>query len=383
VYGASSVAGLERLVSVELAALRRRRVLFLGRDGGAPPPPLAQAFAQVGAEVVVSSADGYGDLGEDPYTASLKPAVTEAILGWLGGERLTGTAGPPRGAASVRIGDVVERPWVGPGGLSGILCEPASGATSAWTLLLNAGGVRRCGPNRLWTRAARALAARGRPSLRFDVRDVGDSDGVDTPHDDLEAMYGEGTISDVVAGWDAVTALGATTVDAVGLCSGAYFGIQLAARRKVRRAVLFNGPALVWNDDARASGVTSHILVSLLDGRRWRRLLSGKLDAVFIARSIVDKGRITVRDRLERLAGRPPRDEVAELVAGVQRRGTELLFVSSEGDPSQPYLASHVPEAARPPLVVIPAVDHTIRPAWAHSRVLSLIVDGAPARPIG
>ena len=33
--------------------------------------------------------------------------------------------------------------------------------------------MRRCGPNRLWTRAARQLAAQGQPSLRLDVHDVG------------------------------------------------------------------------------------------------------------------------------------------------------------------------------------------------------------------
>ena len=49
---------------------------------------------------------------------------------------------------------------------------------------------------------------------------------------------------------------------------------------------LFNGLAFVWDDDARASSMTSQIGRSLLDARRWRRLLTGRIDARALARSI-------------------------------------------------------------------------------------------------
>jgi hypothetical protein len=38
------------------------------------------------------------------------------------------------------------------------------------------------------------------------------------------------------------------------------------------------------------------------------------------------------------------------------------------------YLAQHMPGPDRPPVRIIPGVDHTIRPVWAHDIVLGLIV---------
>ena len=52
-------------------------------------------------------------------------------------------------------------------------------AGARWVVFLNAGGVGRSGPNRLWTTFARAWAKAGLPSLRLDVSGVGDSDAAD------------------------------------------------------------------------------------------------------------------------------------------------------------------------------------------------------------
>jgi hypothetical protein len=66
----------------------------------------------------------------------------------------------------------------GPGGiLVGTVCLPEPSAARARTgmLLLNAGVVHRVGPHRINVRLARRLAARGIPSLRFDLAGQGDS----------------------------------------------------------------------------------------------------------------------------------------------------------------------------------------------------------------
>lgn len=385
VYRPETVAGLEKLLSTTGASARRARVLLIERDGATSPAGLLDAFENAGTPVSHGPAVGLGDLLERPYKAHLDPNVLEAILGWFaaGKTALQGTARRPGGATRLTIEHgCSERPWVERGGvgeLSGVVCEPAGGARpgQAWTLFFNAGGMRRAGPNRLWTTAARALAARGVPSLRFDVRDVGDSDGTAIPFRDLDGMYSEASIGDALVAFDWVNAQGAAAIDVVGLCSGAYLGMQVASRRKVRRALLFNGLAYVWNDDARASDMTSEVGRSLFDRRRWGRLLSGRIDAKELARSLATKARVRLANRVARMRGLPPVDEVAELIRSVTERGTDLHLVSSDGDPSIEYLNAHTTPSTRPRLTILPGIDHTIRPVWAHARVIELVMETA------
>ncbi len=387
-YSAETVAELQGLLLRVLASERHlQRVLMIGRDGLPIPADLLDAFHQAGTKVSTASIRGLGALLENSYQSELKPDIPQSILEWLAVHPEQGTVQGPSSQTQLRLeGGVTERPMIlegEAGQLSGILCEPPGGVLpgAAWTLFLNAGGIRRSGPNRLWTRAARALAADGRPSLRFDVRDVGDSDGAASPHLDLEEMYSESAIQDVIQVYDWVRTQGAGSIEVVGLCSGSFLGIQLAARREVHRAVLFNGLALVWNDDARASGVTSHISASLLDGRRWRRVLTGRIDAKVVARAIFSKTRMTALKALAQLFRQRVPDEVETLIRKVTDRGTEIHLISSEGDPSAAYLEQRVPPQHRPRMTILPGVDHTIRPVWAHQQVITLIKEGPSVQP--
>jgi hypothetical protein len=380
VYSAQTVAALAGVVPQELSAdVLPPRALLIGRDGTPPPSALVEGLRKGGVQVTVSAARGLGDLLENAYQATISLEVTAAVLEWLPGDEGREQIGAAAGAARIELsGGVRERPWVQQGGsgeLSGIVCEPAGGAApgASWTLFFNAGGIRRCGPNRLWTLAARALARSGTPSLRLDVRDVGDSDGTSEPHTDLDEMYAESSIDDAVLATDWVLAQGAGAVDVVGLCSGSFLGLQVSARRQVRRALLFNGLAFVWDEDARVSTMTSHIWASLLDRRRWSRLLTGRIDASALVRSIVRKVRLQASEVVARAKGRPPASVVALLFRRVALRGTVVHLVSSEGDPSIAYLERQVPAAERPRLTILSGVDHTIRPVWAHPRVVELI----------
>ncbi len=377
VHGPAVVAALEQLDAAALVAAAGAvgRALLLGRDGAEPPAALARGLAAVGVEVTAGPAPGMADLLENPYHSSMSGEVVDRVSAWLQGASPAEVA-PHAGAPALRPAPgVIERPWVS-GGLSGVVCTPEGGVApgAAWTVFYNAGGIRRSGPHRLWTTAARRLAARGFPSLRVDVRDVGDSDGVVTPHQDLVALYADTAIDDAAHAFDAVVALAAGSVDVVGLCSGAFLGMNVAARRDVRRAVLFNGMVLVWNPEARASSMTAHIRASLGDGRRWRRLLDGRINRAELARAIVVQAGVRAASAGRRLLGRPDPSPVARLVREVRRRGTQLTLVASAGDPSVDYLAQHMPGPDRPPVRIIPGVDHTIRPVWAHDIVLGLIV---------
>ena len=380
VYPAGLVEVLGELdLAAALTASPPAQLLLLPREGTEPTPAVLEAAKAAGVAVTVDAAGGLGDLLDDPYRARLAEGSVVAIRGWLGPPTPSLSPTPGAGVPTLALpGGAEERPWVEPGGagaLSGVICVPAGGLQPGmpWTLFFNAGGVRRSGPNQLWTQSARALAAQGRASLRLDVRDVGDSDGVAQPHDDLDEMYAETAIDDAVQAFDAARAAGAGDIDVVGLCSGAFLGMQVAARRPVRRAVLFNGLSFIWDDEARAKGMTAHIRGSLFDARRWRRLLTGRIDARALTRAMASDARLRLESTAARLRGEAPPSPVDRLVQGVRSRGTDLCLVSSAGDPSLPYLERHVPPDRRPQVVVLTGADHTIRPAWAHPRVLALI----------
>ncbi len=383
-FGPQTVADLGRMEAAALAAQARlRRVLLIPREGSAPPVGLVQAFAGADTAVEVAELGGIGPLLENPYQSVLLPEVGAAIHAFFDEPARPGLhlSAPPAAPQLLLPGGCTERPWRAVGGageLSGILCIPPGGIQEdhAWTLFLNAGGIRRSGPNRLWTEAARALAAEGRPSLRFDMRDVGDSDGAVEPHADLEAMYSEAPVHDARLAHDALQDLGAGSVDVVGLCSGAFLGARLAAERPVRRALLFNGLVFVWDEDARASSMTAHIRASLFNGRRWRRLLTGRISAVALARAIGKKGLVEARSLVARARGEAAVSDVERLLCAVMDSGCDLHLVSSEGDPSIDYLHRQVRADRRPSLTIVPGVDHTLRPLWSHSRVIALIQGG-------
>jgi pimeloyl-ACP methyl ester carboxylesterase len=93
----------------------------------------------------------------------------------------------------------------------------ASEGTQPWVVILNAGIVHRVGPNRIHVMLARALAAEGYPSLRFDLHGIGDSD---KPPNALPLL--EANLADVreVLNWLEATR-SVRQVILVGLCSGA------------------------------------------------------------------------------------------------------------------------------------------------------------------
>jgi pimeloyl-ACP methyl ester carboxylesterase len=61
--------------------------------------------------------------------------------------------------------------------LAGVICAPVGGLEDLGVVLLTGANYTRTHRNRMWVRAARELAERGIPSIRFDYHGVGDSTG--------------------------------------------------------------------------------------------------------------------------------------------------------------------------------------------------------------
>jgi pimeloyl-ACP methyl ester carboxylesterase len=91
-------------------------------------------------------------------------------------------------------------------------------------LLFNAGVIHRIGPHRINVRLARQLAARGIPSLRFDLAGHGDS-----ARQTGEYSFEEQAVVDLRSAMDALGDAAKLKRFAIfGFCSGAYYGLDAA-----------------------------------------------------------------------------------------------------------------------------------------------------------
>src|SRR5205823_13947176 len=120
----------------------------------------------------------------------------------------------------------IEQPF---GHLFGVIAEPPTAgplATAAGrqaelaVLLLNAGAIRRVGPNRMWVEAARRWAALGVPTLRLDLEGLGDADGEASRFADVAELYVPRFIDQVRDALEVLEARGvARRFVLAGLCS--------------------------------------------------------------------------------------------------------------------------------------------------------------------
>jgi pimeloyl-ACP methyl ester carboxylesterase len=152
------------------------------------------------------------------------------------------------------------------GALSGVLAEPAAPAAGApAALLFNAGIVHRIGAHRLNVKLARALAAAGVASLRFDLSGLGDSAAA-PPGRGFEAQ----TLEDIRRAGDALAAASGRAdarLVSIGMCSGADNSYRAAlADERICGLVLLD-PYAYPNARARLERAA----MKALDLDRWKR----------------------------------------------------------------------------------------------------------------
>ena len=125
--------------------------------------------------------------------------------------------------------------------LAGVICAPVGELEDLGVVLFTGGNYTRGHRNRMWVRAARELAERGVPSIRFDYHGVGDSTGDLVV--DLESPLEEDAngVADVLR-----RATGVTRLAFVATCFGGRTAMAASARRRdVVSETLFPLPILV------------------------------------------------------------------------------------------------------------------------------------------
>ena len=262
--------------------------------------------------------------------------------------------------------------WTTPG-------NDAWGASRPAVLLLNSGVIHHAGIWRLHVRLARALAADGFPSLRFDLSGIGDS----------ERREGAGTIEETVAK-DVDDALayvrddrGVSETVMVGLCSGARDSLEAAERAP--------GAVGAVAIDLLADLLTrQHYVVHfgrrLLRAQSWRNTLTGQNAAMHrLLRALRGKsaphsramyrGVVGIRDTMSR-------PHLSEVVSTLLERDAKLLCLFSSGLERnynhESQFRNALPELTSHPNLeygYFPAADHTFSRVVEQTALISRIAE--------
>lgn len=279
--------------------------------------------------------------------------------------------------------------------LVGVITDPASsgaGEPSGRTavVLLNAGLLHRVGPNRLYVKLARRLAAKGVVVLRFDLSGIGDSRSALEP-----TGFEDRAVAETKAAMDLLAStrgIGRFVVG--GLCSGADNALRAASLDP-----RITGLALL--EPVSGAPSTGQVLGSyrdrLLRPRSWLRLLSGQSElwSELVGLLRARRGRRSGGKPPDRSRSAPSSDRSQPessppppLGASPGRdmrafadRGGALCLVYSADNPAHYHYAKvlrrelqGVPEG-RVRVEVVPETDHVFTPLEAQARVLDALAE--------
>ena len=383
-----SPATTRSLAAFDMKTLRRTagQVILVAQN--ALISALGSHLTERGAAVSKHDFGGYDPLFEDAHSNQEPEAVFAEAVDWLKAvlpiDPLA-VARPSSGALVCLLEQPgwVETPVAFGDGLWGVLTRPNTArALNKAAIFLNTGGDPRAGIGRFATEAARALAAEGAASLRFDFPGVGDSAD---PADGRRHIYEVSRTSDVRAAAALMAAEGYADVTLAGVCAGGHHAILAAidADMGIRKTLAVSPVKLVWRPgDSLAVGkrdqgrATAFYLGGLSDPRTWKRLLAGDIHVRSVLRTL------TIR-LLARFAAR--RDDGTKAfrnrVGAASARGARLRVIVGVDDASldemETYFGPKAAQLDRLPgmsMAVVPGVDHGLARSASRRHVLDELI---------
>lgn len=208
--------------------------------------------------------------------------------------------------------------------LVGILTDPPGetrGDDLPAILLLNAGIIHRVGPNRLYVKIARILAASGFVVFRFDFSGIGDS-----PVRGDNLPFEEGAVRETQEAMEHLSiSRGRKRFILLGISSGAVASYKTACRdARVAGAILIN-PASYGQDLWSYAKARRYWKTALSDPRRWARALTGKAKYRLIGPRL--KNLLSGRRKARSVA-----NHVASDFRSLIERGVDLRLLYTRGD---------------------------------------------------
>ena len=362
-----------------------QRALVMGRDGSGSDTTVIEALRAGGTDLSVDPGRGWGAAFARPQSTS--PTALFAVVNtWL-----ALAAEPalqpmePQVEESAEIGGRGSRvretavAFDGAGQqLYAVIAEPLDASRVPLTLILyNAGAIRRIGPNRMWTEAARRWAAAGLPVIRVDVEGIGDADGDGSIYRQSDdPFYLPHLIEQARAALNLAVDRGLPDRFVLGgLCSGGYWAFQAAlADPRVKGVVMLNPRLLFF--DSRSEGQR--------ELRKLRRLLTPQ------GLRSADLQKLTWK-RAARLGGRLlrrnecPGESVSLALQMLRDRGQEVAIAFSGEEPLYDELRAQLTpeglESLNVRLSELPYKSHTLKPLKAQ-QAGHLFIDEAMHRAL-
>jgi alpha-beta hydrolase superfamily lysophospholipase len=363
-----------------------RRVLMLGRDELGVDRRLRAHFEQAEAEVAVIDANDYSALMAHPQEAQTPQKSIDATIAWLrrtGETRpaAVGPSDPPPAAVSARgsvelsydetaiVEAALDLPSVS-GHSFGVLTTPADGDFApVCAVLLNAGALRRIGPNRTWVEVARRWAARGVPTVRVDFEGIGDSDGDDHRPTTNSGLYGPFMVEQTRS---LLRELSARDLPdrfvLVGLCSGAYWALHTAlAEPRVAGSFMINLYSFYWSQELVAERDRRET-VAALRGGVLKRLARGGVSSDQVRRAL--RGiRGGLRTGHRGSVEGAQESEVGLALDQLRDQHTQVMLLLSRGEPLYDQFEregriGRLDQWPNVELARIPSSDHMSRAIW-------------------
>jgi pimeloyl-ACP methyl ester carboxylesterase len=357
-----SLESLAEIGKIDLAARRGaapKRALIAGEKGAAHYDALRDSLVARGAFVTRIDLAEVAAWGPAPTPTPAPLNDCDAIAAWVKEDFRLRTLRPAAEEGLCDEGFRESAVAFGPArALTGILCEPSEpGAGRGAVIFLNTGANSHIGAGRAFVHHARDLAAKGVPSLRMDIRGLGDSPW--TEEGPLSAIHHAERIVDVSAAIDLLRGMKYESIALVGVCSGAFLAFQTALQDPRVDRILLANPQF-WlppNLDQLADplkgayGASAGYAKKLFSAATWKRLLVGDIKprTIYrIARELTGRLGNKVRSLGQRLSAKLARRELkggklVDLLEGLRRRDCEVVLALSEGDPARETLATLLP----------------------------------------
>lgn len=209
--------------------------------------------------------------------------------------------------------------------LVGVLAGASAGGSTG-VLIVVGGPQYRVGSHRQFVLLARALAAAGYPTFRFDYRGMGDSSGAARTFESVE--------SDLAAAAAAFQARlpAVTRLVIFGLCDAASAVLMSVGRLEGVVGLILANP-WVRRAESHNAAVVRHYYAERLASRDfWRKLLSGRVSLLRSLGEAASRLLAMTRTRLVKTSANAHGDFVDRMLSGWQKFEGHCLVILSERD---------------------------------------------------
>lgn len=360
-------------------------VLVIDRQDLAVGAKWAEHLRTLGVSVDYQLLPGYTEMMLDPHRTEVPVEIVEATVAFAVKRPALEFLSPVPGARAVshaRFGGVSEQGVALDNGLRGVVTRPVEGRPRSALVLLNAGGVRRIGPNRLHVSMARRLAAElGMMVVRLDLSGLGDSPTRAGLAENL--VYHEHALDDIqtILAWCRLQKV--DDVCLAGLCSGGYYALEAAHIDPPLRGVVAINQGAPGVPDApspyQAAADAARYRHMLRTPAAWGQLLAKVRDAGALRRFLataIERARSTISAgfrRLFRRLGISFKGDPGAALSQLSARGTAVTFLFCADEPGLIVLRERAGDMltrlqrnGTVSLRILGRIDHTFTPLWSH-----------------